>query len=76
MATRLEQTQARLDQYYTAESKILEGQAYSIGSRNLTRANLGEVQDMIKTLENKVDELTAGDGSVKRKSFRILARDV
>lgn len=55
---KLQQVKNRLEMYYLAEEKILQGQSYSIGSRSLTRANLKEVQDKIKELESEVSALS------------------
>lgn len=68
---RLTRAKKRLQTYYDAEEAILSGaQSYSIGSRNLTRADLGKVQDMIKELESEVRTLEKGSG--KRKVARIV----
>ena len=78
--TRLERNRKRLDLYYEAEEAILGGaQSYTIGSRNLTRANLGEITEMIKYLEGKVSEDesaldTSGKGG-RRKSVGVIPRD-
>ena len=57
MINRLEEYKRRLQLYYEAEEAILGGaQSYSIGSRNLTRANLTEVRRTIDELINKADE--------------------
>lgn len=54
MAT-LPELQERLAAYRAAELKILEtNQAYTIGSQQFTRANLGQVQAMIRTLEQQI----------------------
>ena len=54
---RLARNAERLELYYEAERAILDGaQSYAIGSRNLTRADLGEITEMIATLETKVAE--------------------
>lgn len=54
MAT-LTELQERLAAYKAAELKILEtGQAYTIGSQQYTRANLGQIQAMIRTLEQQI----------------------
>ncbi len=37
----------RLNKYLDAESKVLNGQSYSIGGRSLSRANLKEIRDGI-----------------------------
>lgn len=78
--SRLERNRERLDLYYAAEKAIIEGaQSYAIGSRNLTRANLAEITEMIETLEAKVAEdetalETAGKGG-RRKSVGVYLRD-
>ena len=71
---KLETYQSRLLNYYKAEEKILDGQAYTIGSRSLTRANLKEVQTMIEELEAKISSLQ-NRGTTKRKVGRIIPRD-
>ncbi|MDF2486715.1 MAG: hypothetical protein K0R46_2883 [Herbinix sp.] len=71
---RLDTYKTRIAQYYAAEEKILEGQAYSIGSRSLTRANLSEVRAEIKELESKIFALETR-GTTKRKVARIIPRD-
>jgi hypothetical protein len=74
---KLIRTQARLAVYYDAELAVLSGQAYTIGTRSLTRANLGLIRDQIDVLENKVDELKAqSQGNGPRKAFRITPRDL
>jgi len=48
--------QARLDLYYAAEEAILRNQSYEMpDGRRLERTSLKQVQDMIKTLENRLD---------------------
>ena len=77
---RLERNAARLDLYYKAEEAILGGaQSYTIGSRNLTRANLAEITEMIEALEDKVAEdeaaLETASGGGRRKSVGVILRD-
>lgn len=64
----------RLELYYAAERRILEGQSYKLGSRELTRANLKEVQDKIKELENDIEKLESS-GTTKRKVYKVVPRD-
>lgn len=74
---RYERNVERLELYYEAERAIIDGaQSYTIGTRTLTRADLGKVQDMIATLESKVaeDEATLA-GSGRRKSVGVYLRD-
>ena len=40
----------RLRRYYEAEQKVLSGQSYTIGNRQLTRANLAEIRKAIDDL--------------------------
>lgn len=61
----------RLQRYYKAEEKILNGQSYTIGSRTLTKANLASVQRIIKELEAEVEVLEKR-GSTKRRSARVV----
>ena len=70
MARSLAQVQTLLDQYYAAETAILLGQSYSIGSRSLTRANLMEVTNRIRELEQTESKLSGGGGGVLLPSFR------
>lgn len=56
----LERAEKRLDLYYKAEEAILSGQEYSLGTRKLRRADLSDVQSMIRTLEKKIKSLEAG----------------
>lgn len=68
---RLEMKKKRLQQYYDAEEKILRGQSYTIGSRQLTRADLSSVQSVIKELEAEVEALEKR-GTAKRRSARVV----
>ena len=73
----LERTQQRLELYYEAEKAILAGQAYTIGSRSLTRANLAWVRSQINDLESKLQSLqSAAAGKGRRKAFRVTPRDL
>lgn len=71
---RLDTYKSRLAQYVEAESRILEGQSYSIGSRSLSRANLAEVRSAIKELEGKVNALSTR-GTTKRVVARFIPKD-
>lgn len=51
----LAELQERLAAYRAAELTILQGhQAYTVGSQTFTRANLGQVQAMIRSLEQQI----------------------
>jgi len=75
---RIKKYKTRLDLYYKAEEAILDGaQSYTIGSRNLTRANLAEIRKMITELEKSLDEMeTQLNSGYRRKCVRAIPRDV
>ena len=74
---KLERKKKRLEMYYQAEEAIIGGaQSYSLGSRNLTRANLSEIRKMIDQLEDEVERLEAAvSGRKPRKAFAVVPRD-
>ena len=71
---KLEDYKKRLSLYYQAEERVLEGQSYSMGSMNLTRANLSEIRKAIKDLESRISALEE-KGTTKRRVCRIIPRD-
>jgi len=58
----LEQAQAKLDGWMTAEDGVMTSQSYSMGSRQLTRADLAQIRESIQYWEQKVIRLTQGGG--------------
>lgn len=54
----LEQAQAQLSAYLTAEQKVLANQSYEIDGRKLTRAHLNVIQDGIRIWNDRVIMLT------------------
>lgn len=48
---------ARLTLYLTAEAKVLGSQAYKIGDREMTRAELKEIREGISYWSGLVDQL-------------------
>ena len=77
-STRYQTLQTRYQQYIAAEAAILGGaQEYSIDRRRYQRADLNEVAEMIKYLEEEIAKqwrVDAGLGS--RKSYGVVSRDV
>lgn len=77
----LDLVKERLDLYYQAERAILSGaQEYKIGSRQLRRVDLQYITDEIDRLHKRKEELENAISSClspnKRKSFRVLYRDL
>jgi len=58
----LAQAQAKLDGWMAAEDGVMTSQSYSMGSRQLTRADLSEIRSSINFWETKVIKLTQGGG--------------
>ena len=76
--SRLSSLKLRYEKYCNAELAILDGaQSYQIGSRNLTRADLSEVTDMIKYLEKEIAaEESKAKGTGRNRVMGIVPRDV
>lgn len=73
MARTIAVVQSRLELYYEAERRILSGaQSYTIGNRQLTRANLAEIRKTINELE---DELEILAGNSRGASRRVVLMD-
>lgn len=73
MARTIAIVQSRLELYYEAERRILSGaQSYTIGNRQLTRANLAEIRKTINELENEMETLA---GSSRGASRRVVFMD-
>lgn len=76
--SRLETKKAQLEAANKAYTALLSGQvkSYAIGSRNLTRFDLPQLEDSIAKLEKEVDSLEAQlKGGGKRKAVGVVPRD-
>jgi hypothetical protein len=66
----LAQAQEQLALYLAAEAAVLTGQSYRIqtpqGERELRRANLAEIQEGIKTWNDRCATLSTATGSRRR----------
>lgn len=54
--------QAHLDEWISADLAVAGGQAYTIGGRSLTRANVAEIRKNIDYWNKWVQRLTRGGG--------------
>lgn len=76
---RLELRRQALAAANAAYLALLSGQvqSYTIGSRSLTRFDLPSLWDMIKGLENEIDDLEAAllNGGKRRKAVGAVPRD-
>ena len=77
MANRLETLKTRLENYLKAEDSILNGaQEYKIGSRDLKRADLNEISEMIQYLEKEIaTEESKKQGKGRNRVFGVIPRD-
>lgn len=78
LQARLEFRREALGEARTAYLALLNGQvqSYAIGSRNLTRLDLGELKQTILNLEKEVDELEAVlCGGRRRKAVGVIPMD-
>lgn len=78
LQSRLEFRQAALDEARAAYLALLRGQvqSYAIGSRNLTRLDLGELKETIEKLEKEVAGLQSElSGGKRRKAVGVVIRD-
>lgn len=66
----LAEAEAKLAEWKAAETKIAQGQAYSVnspsGGRALTRADLGQVREQIIFYTNLVNRLERGGMRVRQ----------
>ena len=65
----LKTLKARLEVYLEAERKILLGQSYKIGSRELTRANLADVRAAIESISEQIDSMERPAGRIRPVVF-------
>lgn len=76
---RLALKEEQLEEAYKAYTALLKGgvKSYAIGSRNLTRFDLPQLEETIATLEKEVDALTClANGGARRKAVRVVPRDL
>jgi len=64
--TRITETRTRLSQYIAAETAVLQGQAYSMRQRSLTRADLSEIRKAIVDLYAEINSLEGGSIRLQR----------
>lgn len=73
----LQQAQQHLQAWMEAELKVTTGQSYSVGSRQLTRANLGEISEKIKFWASEVEKLEARQQHRgTNRVYRVVPRDL
>ncbi len=73
----IEIAKKHLEAWLTAELEVTTHQSYTIGSRSLTKANLGEIRKQIEYWKNEVARLEnlASRGG-RNRVFRAVPRDL
>lgn len=72
----LETAQRHLDQWLEAELQVTTHQSYAIGSRSLTKADLGEIGERIEYWNSMVIKLTnAQQRGGRNRVFNVIVRD-
>lgn len=76
-AITLETAKRHLDMWLEAETQVAINQAYTIGGKSFTRANLGEIRKQIEYWSNMVTRLeNAKKKGGRNRTFRIVPRDL
>jgi len=58
----LAQAEAQLTAWLAASTAVSQGQAYTIGTRSLSRADAKEIREQIKFWDSQVKRLADGSG--------------
>lgn len=64
----LERAKTHLEAWLNAELAVSTGQSYSLGTRQLTRANLSEIRRQITFWRNEISALS-GKGRIRTQRF-------
>lgn len=76
-AITLETAKRHLDMWLEAETQVAINQAYTIGGKSFTRANLGEIRKQVEYWSNKVAELqNIAKKKGRNRVYRIVPRDL
>lgn len=73
----LETAKKHLETWLEAETEVAINQAYTIGGKSFTRANLGEIRKQIEYWNNKVSALeNLAKNKGRNRVYRIVPRDL
>jgi hypothetical protein len=68
----LAQAQAQLDAWLAASTAVAASQSYSVGDRQLTRADAADIADQIKFWNGEVNRLTRAASGRRRTRYAVL----
>ena len=73
----IEKKKKHLDAWLTAELEVTTHQSYTIGSRSLTKADLGQIRKQIEFWQNRVAQLeNTGKRGGRNRVVRVVPRDL
>lgn len=76
-AITLEVAKKHLETWLEAETEVAINQAYTIGGKSFTRADLGEIRRQIEYWSNKVSALeNVAKNKGRNRVYRIVPRDL
>ena len=76
-AITLEVAKKHLETWLEAETEVAINQAYTIGGKSFTRADLGEIRRQIEYWSNKVSTLeNVAKNKGRNRAYRIVPRDL
>ena len=76
-AITLEVAKKHLETWLEAETEVAINQAYTIGGKSFTRADLGEIRRQIEYWSNKVSALeNVAKSKGRTRVYRIVPRDL
>lgn len=76
-AITLKVAKKHLETWLEAETEVAINQAYTIGGKSFTRANLGEIRKQIEYWSNKVSALeNVAKNKGRNRTYRIVPRDL
>lgn len=76
-AIALEVAKKHLETWLEAETEVAINQAYTIGGKSFTRADLGEIRKQIEYWSNKVSALeNVAKNKGRNRVYRIVPRDL
>lgn len=72
----LKKAKQQRDKWIEAESAVMSGQSYTIGSRQLSRASLGQIKEQIKFWNGEISKTENALKGGRGRVYRVVPRDL
>lgn len=72
----LDTAKNKLNDWINAESAVMNGQSYTIASRQLTRASLSQIREQIKFWKGEITKTENALKGGRGRVYRFLPRDL